>query len=337
MEVDTLCGPAVACGADKTPVALRDPAGGGAPLAHRCWTTLREVADRLEEGGAPAEPSFGLASPFDPSDTCARPGLSEQARAALRILERVRREGRDRAGSPELKAELDRFDFTEMRASCKGEGFLLEVSSDAGAPGALPYDGIWRIRGPAIEPIYELFDARARSRVWSAGDLDGDGRAELLVRRPIGPLEREDPVTFLARYDVIRLASVEAVEVSGQVRVSQPLDGEEEVRPPVRAVALPSGDVVVVDGVPHRLASKALVAKPGWRAELDQLDRAAERLRGRLWSPPPEGWHDGDPCRNPVRRNWARRVAPTLGRAIGSAGAVVPLAGLWACPEVWRL
>lgn len=29
VEVDTLCGPAVACGADKTPVALRDPEGGG--------------------------------------------------------------------------------------------------------------------------------------------------------------------------------------------------------------------------------------------------------------------------------------------------------------------
>jgi hypothetical protein len=38
-----------------------------------------------------------------------------------------------------------------------------------------------------------------------------------------------------------------------------------------------------------------------------------------------------------VRRTWAQRAAPTLGRALGEADAVVALAGMWGCPDAWRL
>jgi hypothetical protein len=335
--VDTICGAAIACDEGALPIALRDDGGDWPSLGQRCLGTLHTVVDALAKIGAPAEPQYGLLGPMDTTESCVRPGVGEQAKAATTILTRVRREGRARAGSSIAREELERFDFREMRASCAAQGYLLELSSDTGAPGAIGYHGIWRVIDGKPIVIHELHDTQVRSRIWPAGDLDGDGTAELLLRTPIGEQEGEDPIVFHARYDVISVAVAVPIEVAARVRVEQPTDGEERLVPAVSSVALPSGGVVVIDGQPHRLQAKAMVAMPTLRPELDAVLAGPVRLRQELLAPPPKGWSDGPPCDNATRRAWAQRAAPILGRALGAADAVVPLAGLWACSDAWRL
>lgn len=336
ISIDTVCGAAITCDKGTLPIALAVERGAFPSLRRRCLSTLQNVVDRLAKAHAPAEPQYGLRGPMDATETCVRPGIGAQAKATTAILARVRQEGRARVEAAHLDDDLARFDFTEMRASCVARGFLLELFSDRGAPGAIAYHGIWRVTAGETAALYELHDTQVRSRVWPAGDLDGDGMAELLLRTPTGELEGEDPIVFHARYDVISIALPKPIEVAERVRVEQPMDGDETVVPPVWSVALPSGGAVVVDGQPHRLEGTSMVAMPALSSDLDAVLAAPDRLREQLLSPPPKKWNDGPPCENPDRVGWARRTAPILGRTLDAAEAVVPLAGLWACPDAWQ-
>ncbi|MCA9618070.1 MAG: hypothetical protein KC731_03555, partial [Myxococcales bacterium] len=102
-------------------------------------------------------------------------------------------------------------------------------------------------------------------------------------------------------------------------------------------MAVPSGAVLLIDDRPHRLEGDAIAARPKLRAEVEALRSSPGRLRAELLAGAPKDWSRGAACDDEARLRWARRVAPILGRALGKPDAVVPLAGLWACPDAWRL
>lgn len=328
--VDTLCGSVEVCDPEEL---TRAAAARGDAWEDLCLGTLRQSLMALEHG----EPHFSspvLPWPTAPTEACVRPAAGVVAAATLRTLETVREEGRSRSADEATAATMSRFDFTETGVSCTvGGSFFLELSSDTGAPGALPYHGVWRVTptGPP-RAVYELFDSVVRSRIDPAGDVDGDGHPDWLVREPTD-VPDDEGLPYRARFVVATLAAPNPIGIA-DVRVSSSMDDDDRTTPHVTALALASGAVIVVDGLPHRIERGVAVALP----ELREEAAAAQRPRDlhRALTDVPRGWTDKPPCANPVRLDWARQMAGPLHRLLGRSDAVVALAGLWACPQEAR-
>ncbi|NUQ74118.1 MAG: hypothetical protein HUU21_11235 [Polyangiaceae bacterium] len=345
--VTTACGLTVRCsetGEDR--MVLRDD--GLTPVEFSpCFQALKTLRKALlATMKRPLEYSAWHLDPFTAARRfgCARPSMGTQQKAYSEVLRRVRSEGvaraarmADTSSRSEWTSLMERrFDFVSMEASCSDRetgAFLFRVKSDVGAPGVVPYDGIWRVT-PRHEPEkrFEVLESTLAT-FWGAGDLNGDGIEEIIARSPNVEVGEASHV----RYELVDAASGARVVLAASVPVV-----EQDVAkvPAVYGVVLPSGAALVVGDQIHRYDQGALRPAPAETREEMRIreQQARERIERVLVmiDRPIHGLDKAERCADWTRLGWAYALAQEL-RAIGpwdreaALADAAPLAGVEGC------
>lgn len=350
--VTTPCGPTLRCAATRSFAYVR---AGGAWLASsstrsmgksECLEALETARIRLEE----LEQS--PLSEVDPTpalrDASSRgcPSLTDprRAKAYADIETRVKARGRARVAriaDPETKATwdaaMDRWGLDGSTVTCAADSrrFLLHVGSEGGAPGAIPYAGLWLVpeSGPP-RPLWENSDNSPVPLVdWSVGDLDGDGSDEIVTRGN----PRERPSAEL-RYSLVDVHRDVPLVLLDHVKVGD--DGTVVDEPRIRGVELPSGRVLLIrddlfhyDGSALKPASERSVRE--FAAKLSTLRNEVREASAFFDDPLPAA---GDPCDDSRRRELAQslsvRLVATGGWNAPSARSLArKIAGLGPCAQ----
>jgi len=340
--VTTLCGRTVRCRTNDEDRKLFREGEVVATDRDDCLRALREVRETLR--AIEKQPLAHGDWPLPVPATTCMPEMAEQQRAYREILARVRMEGvaragkRNDAGAAKYWQTLirERFDLSTVTAGCRGEqGFLVSVGSDVGAPGSLPYSGLFRLApGKAPDMLAELSDVKPMTH-WSAGDLDGDGVDEEVVRF----LLRNDAGDSQgARYELADASRDKLLPI--EERPNE--DANSWPEEPVAGVSLPSGRALAVGKRLLVYADHKLVDAPASAVEERRVfeKRASERARAvltKLDAPLPPG----EPCSD-ARLGFALKLAAELRQAgvirgwtlFGLAGE---LTRTTSCPEWARL
>lgn len=319
VPITTVCGEALRCKQRGTEqlVALAGPREP--PHGDRCWSALSLVRPKLLHIlEAPLARGFRKADPFEQAkvSSCAQPSLQQQQRAYRTVLDQVVREGIERTKRMSERREYwaqlmqDRFDFLDMQFSCALTdpwAYLMKVRADVGAPGVIPYVGIWLIDGAGKAHMrFEAHDD-PHAAYWGVGDLDGNQVNELVARTT---KERRPKVL---RYELVDVANRNRLEL-----LDYQLSGDDDEGPALLGVALKNGAVLVVGDQLHRYQNQQLTAAPaGAREEVaaartrarGEVRRALTMLEQTLPTPPRR-----KPCERWARIGWAHRLSRLLVR-----------------------
>ncbi len=337
--VTTVCGRTVRCRTnDKDRKLYRD----GEPVAvdnDECLRALRDVREILLAIEKQPLANGEWPTP-SPAETCL-PEMAERERAYRGILAYVRKEGVARArkmadaSAAQYWATLigERFDLSSVTAGCRSEsGFLVSVGAGVGAPGSLPYGGLFRIvSGKAPEMLAERSD-QAPMTSGAVGDLDGDGVEEEVVRFSLRDAAGDHRGARYALADANR---------AGLLEIESRPDESPDDRPaePVAAVRLPSGLALAVGKRLLLYKGGALLDAPE-SAHVERRafeKRASDRARSVLTKLDAE-LPPGEPCSD-VRLGFTIKLAAEL-REAGvvrgwfGIGPAAELARTKACP-VW--
>lgn len=277
--VQTPCGATMRCG--KTGklgyVRVNDKWDDESPCLHfveKHRSLLAERVDHPERVLTDVEPPSPYRDAALPD--AGFPHSQESVRAYLEVEGKVASRAKARAGAianPEERETWTRamrgfgFErFETSRADPDTGHYFLYVFSSVGAPGAIPYWGIWRVdRAGQVRALAEQDDLELKG-YWSVGDLDDDGTVEVALHQLATKTpERPGKVSLL---DVRREAPMVLID-----RVDTA--AAPDATPRVIGVAMSSGRALLVENDLLRYAGgKVEPAPQAWKDEL------AGRLKG---------------------------------------------------------